>query len=173
MRTSAGTSLFQGLRLGFPVLLSASSSCLSSCDCQMVTAAPPGTTSPSRQKHQEQCRRALLSGKQELSRTAAPSRIPFMFCVTWPPPALRKRAEWMWAFQLLLPRWRRNEKWVLAWPECCLPRDLQSSVFAPRVPMRSESKGNSETEKHFVKGCCAVCYISSFHPCPALQSCSL
>lgn len=103
----------------------------------------------------------------------APSRIPFRFCVTWPPPALRERAEWTWAFQLLLSRWRRNEPWVLAWPECCLPRDLQSSVFAPRLPMRSESKGNSETEKHFVKGCCAVCFISSFHSCPALQSCSL
>lgn len=139
MRTSAGTSLFQGLRLGIPVLPSASSSCLSSCGCQMVTAAPPGTTSPSKQKHQEQCRQALLSGKQELSRTAPPVEF---HCVTWPPPALRERAEWMWAFQLLLPRWRRNEQWVLAWPECCLPRDLQSSAFAPRLPMRSESQWN-------------------------------
>lgn len=33
-----------------------------------------------------------------------------------------------------------------------------------------ESKGDSETENHFIKSCCAVCYIPSFHHCPALQS---
>lgn len=87
-----------------------------------------------------------LESKSFLRQPPNPNRIPFTFCVTWLPPALRESAKWTWLFSFCSPGSRGVSTRICLGLRAICHRDLQSSVSAPTCPcgqLRSKAMSRS------------------------------